>query len=241
VSGVVIIETMRRHMTNVAYILFLLFVAAIGMFASMFNTPGAMWPSLIGMLAIITGSAIIGPELSSGSLQLIVSKPIRRSIYLVSRVTGVLCSVVLVAVVGLMGETILRLLRNASGVSWERLASAFFGTVAASLLTIALLALLGSLTRSYFNVALYLGAQIAVSASQGILGLVRTSGHPIGDFLAENPAIEQGLAAAENLLFPAIPPMLNQGWVLRVLATAAVVIVLACLVFQRREVPYGAD
>ena len=96
-NATVIAETVRRHLTSAGYIVFLLFIAMVALFVSNFAVPGTLWPPLVSLLAIVTGSAIVGPELSTGTLQLIVSKPIRRSVYLVSRVAGVFACVALAA------------------------------------------------------------------------------------------------------------------------------------------------
>jgi ABC-type transport system involved in multi-copper enzyme maturation permease subunit len=200
-----------------------------------------MWPSLVALLAIITGSAIIGPEFSTGALQLIVSKPIRRSVYLLSRVTGVFASVVLAAFVAVAAETAARLLRGDEALPWLRLLTMFGGALATSLLVIAMLTLLGSVTRAYFNVAIYLGAEAALSTMQVVLGTVRIRGQAIGAFLEQHPAIERGLATVDDVLFASVPNELTGPWLARVVITVAVALALACAAFERREVPYGAD
>jgi len=232
---------MRRHLSSVGYIAFLVLLGLVGFFASGFATPGSMWPSLVALLAIITGSAIIGPEFSTGALQLIVSKPIRRSVYLLSRVTGVFASVALAAVVGLAAEAAGRLLRGDGAVPWPRLATMFAGALAASLLAIAILTFLGSLTRAYFNAAIYIGTEAVLSATEAVLGMVRIRGQAIGDFLEHHPGIERGLTTVDDVLFASVPGELTGRWLARVLVTVAVALMLACVAFERREVPYGSD
>src|SRR5258708_13185341 len=80
------------------------------LFVATFTTAASIWPALVTILSIITGAAIIGPEFSTALLQLIVSRPIRRSVYLLSRVTGVLASVAVAATVGVASEIVARLL-----------------------------------------------------------------------------------------------------------------------------------
>jgi ABC-type transport system involved in multi-copper enzyme maturation permease subunit len=218
-----------------------IFLGLVGLLAAGFASPGSMWPSLVALLAIITGSAIIGPEFSTGALQLIVSKPIRRSVYLLSRVTGVFASVVLAAFVALAAETAARLLRGDEALPWLRLLTMFGGALATSLLVIAMLTLLGSVTRAYFNVAIYLGAEAALSTMQVVLGTVRIRGQAVGAFLEQHPAIERGLATVDDVLFASVPNELTGPWLLRVVVTVAVALALACAAFERREVPYGAD
>lgn len=108
------------------------------------------------------------------------------------------------------------------------------GALAASLLIIAMLTLLGSLTRAYFNVAIYLGGEAA-------LGTIRIRGQGVGAFLQQHPGVERGLTTVDDTLFASVPGELTGVWVARVLVTVAVALVLACLASARREVPYGAD
>lgn len=239
-NGTVIAETVRRHLSSIGYVLFVLLLAAVGLLSSNFAVPGSMWPSLVALLAIVTGSAVIGPEFSTGALQLIVSRPVSRPAYLLSRVTGVLLSVALAAVAGLAAECTGRLLR-AGAVPWAHLGGMFAGALAASLLIIAMLTLLGSLTRAYFNVAIYLGGEAALGMIQAVTGTIRIRGEGVGAFLQHHPGVERGLAAVDDTLFASVPGALTGAWLARVLVTAAVALVLACLAFARREVPYGSD
>lgn len=234
-------ETLRRHVTSAGYIVFILLMAMVGLFASTFNRPASMWPALVTMLAIITGSALIGSEFSTGTLQLIVTKPIRRSVYLLSRAAGVFTAVCVAAAIGLCTEAVGRLAIGEGVVPWRALADAFGGSLVESSLVIGLLTLLGSITRSYLNVAIYLTTQIGLSIVASILGVVRMRGGAVGGYVERHPGIELGLAFVDDFLFPAATQELHWLWVLRVVATAAVALAAACLFFNRREVPYGAD
>jgi len=120
-------------------------------------------------------------------------------------------------------------------VPWQRLGEVFAGELLVAFLAIALLTFLGSVTRSYFNAAIYIGAQAALSVGAALLGLARLGGN------AYVPKIQLAVAEVDNVLFTSLPPMLNAAWVARTLAVAAIAIVLACLAFERREVPSGAD
>ncbi len=234
-------ETLRRHLTSLGYIAFLTLLMLAAVFVSTFNIPASMWPSLVTLLSMITGSALIGPEFSTGALQLIVSKPIRRSVYLLSRVAGVFVAVTLAAIVGLMTEAVTRFLIGSHSVPWQRLASAFSNALAAALVAIALLTLLGSMTRSYFNAAIYVGTGVALSVAQAILGLIRARQNLLGQFLRDYPVIERFLDAVDETLFPDMPQGFDAVWLLRVLATAAIALGMACAMFERREVPYAAE
>lgn len=234
-NGTVIAETVRRHLSHPGYIFFVVALALVGLAVSNFAMPGSLWPSLVTLLAIVTGSAIVGPEFSTGTLQLIVSKPLRRSVYFVSRIAGVFAVVVLGAIVAVIVECAARLLFGRVPVPWQRLAEVFAGELLVAFLAIALLAFLGSLTRAYFNAAIYIGTQAALGVAAAVLGLARLGGNPIV------PKIQLAVAKVDDVLFTSLPPMVTGEWIARSLTVAVAAIVLGCLAFERREVPYGAD
>lgn len=233
-------ETVRRHVTSIGYVAFVVLVALVGIFASSFNTPAALWPSWIMLLAIITGSALIGPEFSTGTLQLIVSKPIPRSVYVTSRVAGVFASVAIAALAGVGAESAMRLVSGRGDVPWERLGVVLGCELLASLLVIAILTFLGSITRSYFNVAIYLGFEAALSMLEVVLGALRVRDNAFTALLRRYK-IEQTLMAVDEAIFASVPPHATAVWAARTAVMAAALIALACLAFQRREVPYGSE
>lgn len=225
-SWVVIEETLRRHATNLAVIVFLLAIAMFGFGAAMSNRPGTTWPGLVTLFAIVIGCGVIGPEFSSGTLQLILVKPINRAVYLISRVAGVVLVVWAAALLGFVCEVLGRAYGGA--VPWKPLGIALFNAMTGPLLIVSVLALLGSVTRAYFNVAAYWALQML-----------------LGALLAFRRKLPESVGAAaqfvENNLFPDTPYGFSREWLLLVLSNAAIAILLACLAFRRREVPYGAD
>lgn len=239
-STVVIAETIRRHLTNAGFIAALILIALTGMFAASFHTPAAMWPSLVGLVSIITGAALIGPEFSTSTLQLVVSKPIRRSVYLISRVAGVFVSIALAGFVGVIAESGTRLLLRQESVPWTPLAATLACELTGALLTIALLVFLGSITRSYFNVAIYIGLDASLSVTQAMLGMLRVRG-ALSHLLQRYPQIERAVMRFDDIVYPALPPQVSAAWFARVVLTALVAIAFACVAFERREIPYGMD
>ena len=227
-SRVVIEETIRRHVTNIAYLTYVVLLAIIGFGVSRFGSPGAGWPTFVGWLAIITGCGVIGPEFSSGTLQLILVKPINRATYLLSRVAGVVIVIWMAAFVALVAEAIGRM--TTGNVPWSALGRMFLNTAAASVLTVSLLALFGSMTRAYLNAALYVVLSIGLSMLPPVLG-----------FAGAPPSIGRAVMLLDQNLYPTAPTGLYAEWQLMVLSNAAVALVLACWIFRNREVPYGAD
>ena len=240
-SRTVIEETLRRHVTNVGYLTYLALLAIVAFGTSVFDRPAAAWPSLVTLLALIAGSGVIGPEFSSGTLQLILVKPVNRAVYLVSRVTGVVLAVWLAALVPAICELAGRAMWGDNGLQAQPIAIALLNSFVDTILIAALLALLGSLTRAYFNIAIYVTTMIGISIAGGVLGMMRQSANAIGRFLTRFPGIQRGLGVVEQNLFPELPTRLDAGWTLMVLSNAAIALLLACLIFRRREVPYGAD
>jgi hypothetical protein len=240
VSAVVIEETFRRHITNVFFLTYLALLAILSLGVSVFNRPASAWPSMITLLALITGCGAIGPEFSSGTLQLILVKPITRAAYLLSRVTGIVLVVWLAAMLCAVFELAGRALWT-DEVPAAAIGAALLNVFADTILTISLLAFLGSLTRAYFNIAIYMGVMIGLSVTTVVLGVLRQSRNAVGQFLSEHTGIDRAVAAIEQNLFPDVPPALDGRWTAMVLTNAAVALLLAWLAFRRREVPYGAD
>jgi ABC-type transport system involved in multi-copper enzyme maturation permease subunit len=224
VSWVVISETLRRHYTNAGYVAYVLVLAMAAFFISKFESPGSLWPGLVTLLAIITGCAPIGPEFSSGTLQLILVKPISRAVYLLSRVGGVVIAVWFAALVAALTE-----LAGRGFSDFTPVATSLVHALADALLVVSLLTLLGSFTRAYFNVALYFGVRIFL----GLLIGIGTRKFP--------EQLTRALTAISQNLYPDAPPRFSGDWLLLVTCNAAIALVLACLIFRRREVPYGAE
>lgn len=228
-SGVVYAETVRRHVASLAYWGYLALVVIVAAGMSRFNSPAAMWPTLVSLLAIIAGAQLIGPEFSSGTLQLILVKPVTRAAYLLSRVAGAVSVAVLAAMIAGAVELLCRALWL-QPLHARAIGAAVLGSAAESLLAVALLAFFGSFTRAYFNVAIYVVLQVALGVGLAVAGLARRL-----------PFVQQGLQQIMNNLYPEAPRVVDGRWMLLVLSNAAVALVLACLFFRRREVPYGAD
>ena len=240
IHPVVVAETVRRIVTNLGFLIFAAFLVIIALASSGFDHPGAMWPSLVASLAIILGCGPIGPEFSSGTLQLILVKPVRRWVYLLSRVTGVVLAVWAAAILAGVTELVGRFLWSDPTV-WPRVTGAMVNCFADAILTASLLVLLGSLTRAYFNVAIYLGVQFSLMGLAMVLGFLRVSRSAIGQILEQYPGIEKIVARIDQTLYPEFPPSFQWQWIGVVLKTAAVALALACVAFRSREVPYGAD
>jgi ABC-type transport system involved in multi-copper enzyme maturation permease subunit len=167
-------------------------------------------------------------------------KPVTRAAYLLSRVAGVVLVVWTAAIIAALLELAGRAMWAGSvpaAIIGSTLLNAMFDVI----LAVSLLALLGSLTRAYFNVAIYVVTMAGLSMLGGAMGILRQMGSGLGEFLKAHPEIERALYAVDRNLFPDVPRNLDTQWTLMVLGNAAIALALACLAFRRREVPYGAD
>jgi ABC-type transport system involved in multi-copper enzyme maturation permease subunit len=244
-SATVIVETLRRHFAHVVYVAVALLTAVLAATMAALDASAGSTFQIFGIFAVIAGCQIIGPEFSSGTLQLILSKPIHRASYLLSRVAGVVLALWIVIAVALIADLATRAI---AGNELQAMTSG--GTAAAfaaeAVLICALMALFGSFSRSYFNVAVYLGGQILLGMIAGMLQLIQRmeSGAfaGLGAFLREHTGILTTVRAIDENLYPEAPRILfDRNWFLMVFCNAAIALLLACLVFRRREVPYGAD
>ena len=238
-----IAETIRRH-TDAAVLLFFALLALLAFFIPRRDNPGASWIPLLGLLTIISVSQLIGPEFSTGTLQLILAKPINRTTYLLSRVAGVWLAISIAIWLLLMIETAGMLVERYQ-VPWTQLAAKAVNQSLDTLLIAAIMALLGSLLRAYFNVAVYFAASIAVAIAPTALQAFRRFDRGflgvIANFLGSHPEIDRAIEWVDRNVFPDPPYGFNREWALMILSNAAVALFLAAVFFRRREVPYGGD
>lgn len=250
-NAAVIREVIRRHWSSIAFVSFAVLTAVMGLAASQIDDPAHLWPGWIGLLSLIIGCQVIGPEFSSGTLQLILAKPVNRSTYLLSRVAGVVLTIWMVAALPVVIEMLGRALSSRPSEQLAVVAWTGFNAALDALLVCSLLALLGSFTRSYFNIAIYMAVKVGlammVAGAMAIAGMSQATASTglvvrLGRFLYAHPAITRGMNHVSNNLFPDAPHgVFDRNWTLMVLCNAAVALLLACVLFRRREVPYGAD
>ena len=241
-NRVVIAETLRRQVSP-GPIIYLFFIVVMTALTPQPDAPGAVWRPMLVLLIIISGAQLIGPEFSSGTLQLILAKPVNRSVYAMSRIAGVALAMWIVIWVLVGVETVALL--NVGHASWTTALIAGINTMAKALLMCTLLAFFGSFSRAYFNVAYYFLLQLFLTATPAALRLWerQTSGFLgwVGSIVRHHPGIISALVFIDTNLFPTEPRTIDRSWLLLVASNAAIAIVGTCLIFRRREVPYGAD
>lgn len=238
----VIAETVRRHLTHVGFIAFVIVVALLVVMVEDPLAPGQVWRSLFWVLLLAAGAQLIGPEFTTGTLQLILMRPIRRSTYLLSRVAGVVVSIgiALWAIIGV--ELVNGLVQNGP---LRGVAVAGANTSARIVIVCAILALLGSVSRAYLNVAYYIFGDLILSILPSALRALQS--RPAGrfthaaQFVKEHPRIIKSVVWLDHNIYPVEPSTLDRDWFLLVFSNAAIALLLACLFFRRREVPYGGD
>jgi ABC-type transport system involved in multi-copper enzyme maturation permease subunit len=245
VSGTVILETLRRHFAHIGYVAALLLIVIIVATMASFDAPAGAPFEMIRLFIIVAGCQLIGPEFSSGTLQLVLSKPIYRSQYLLSRVAGVVLALWIVIALSFLADVIARSIAK-HAIAWSTLSSSSVTFASLAVLVCSLMALFGSFTRSYLNVAVYLSGQIVLSMITGLLAFIQRTGRGVfaafGAFLRAHPGFIDGMATFAQNIYPDTPSVpFDHNWLLLIFSNAAVALLLACLIFRKREVPYGAD
>jgi len=227
-------------MTSIAYWAYVALLAIISFGMARFDRPGTAWPSLVTLLSFIIGCTTIGPEFSSGTLQLILTKPVNRAIYLLSRVAGATLAVWIATFIAFACELLARAIWSAE-LRIDLVGGVLLHSLADTFLTCALLAFFGSFTRAYFNLAIYFVLMIGVGVGQGMLSMMRSMSGAMGTWLSTHDIADRALAAVSRNLFPDAPLLFDWHWMLMVVSNAALALVAACFIFRAREVPYGAD
>lgn len=244
-SGVVIAETIRRHATNVVFVAFTIVLAIGAGFVGAANTAVHAWTEFISLATFLVGCQLIGPEFSSGTLQLILAKPINRTTYLLSRFIGVVASLWIMIGFVFAADSFCRLIW-ASSIEWRENLTTVGYEASEIALTCALLALFGCFLRSYFNVALYFVLQIALALTirtiQGISHSTAARVAALREFFLAHPVIDSSLRAVMRNVYPDAPPgVFDWRWILLVVTNTVIALFIASLIFRMREVPYGAD
>jgi ABC-type transport system involved in multi-copper enzyme maturation permease subunit len=244
VNAAVVGETIRRHLTSVPFIVFVVLISGFAALTGATHGPSEFWHGFLSLLFIILACQLIGPEFTSGTLQLILAKPVNRSVYLLSRVSGVVMVIWVAVWIPFALDAGARLLSQKSELDWKALLAGAVNLSLHAILMCALMALFGSLTRSYLNVAIYFILQIGLTLIAGSLEAVSSGSwglQSFATFIRDHPGIVEALRTVSNNLFPSAGMELSLQWTLMVITNAAVALFLACMIFRRREVPYGAD
>jgi ABC-type transport system involved in multi-copper enzyme maturation permease subunit len=243
--SVVFFETVRRHLANAPFLVLIAIVCTVAAMVGAFGGPPQLWQSLVKLLAIILACQLIGPEFSSGTLQFILAKPVNRSMYVVGRVAGVVVAMWVLTVAPFVADAGGRGLVGSGDPAWAPLIGSTLNLMLAFVLIAALMALYGSFTRSYYNVALYFVVQIVLSLVVGFINNVQAGNVPklaaMGEFLAAHTWVQKTASFIHDQFYADAPALLSADYALLVAANAAIIIVLASMIFLRREVPYGAD
>lgn len=229
-----VIRFVRQKLGNPGIVLVLLALAGLTLLSMLSGQGG---PAVLAVLLLAPGS--VSRDISSGTVQMILARPIRRSEYLLGRYLGILAVYAAFLLVALLVTLAARpLLAGTFGTPDSLAATDLFRVAAGEWLDGTLLAA----TLVFFSTFLPgIGDLLAYFMLQVGLGVASTLG-------ARFPGIAEGAKVArENLL-----PQVEWTEVLRgegalgaapgrfVLALAAF-LVGALLVFSRREFTYGHD
>ena len=205
-----------------------------------------MWFGYMLIAVIVLGAQLIGPEISSGALQLLMVRPITCSSYLLSRVIGTYCVLIGAFTVCTAVQIVTRLgTEGRSGTPFRLLLVNSAANCLEAMYFVALLALFGALTRKFYNVACFGAFILAVSQGPAALrDVVQWSGtfRPIGAFVATHPGLVSSFFVLKHEILPTMSGrLLRPALIVTVVSNVALVLFLACLAFRGRELPYGGD
>ncbi|MGH9456050.1 MAG: ABC-2 transporter permease [Thermoanaerobaculia bacterium] len=222
IAATVVVETLRRRWSSVY---FWVFVAAVLTFGLPFVVLGESAEAGLAwaMLALFLGAELFGPEASAGSLHLALARPIRRSTYVLARYAGVLLCAWSVVAVAAVASLVTALLTD-TPIAWDPFFEAVMESASNLLFGIAMIGLFGTFTTSYANVLLFIFYAVAVGS------------------LAEPMA--RWAPRFHAYVWPELMPQVEAGVLaghLTAISNTLVVLFLACLVMNRRQLPYGRE
>jgi hypothetical protein len=239
------IEVLRRFLRqkygSVGITVTLAVLALLTAIQAVFQGPGALGGGVLALVILAAGS--ISTDASSGALQMILARPVSRTEYLLGRYFGIVASygVYLAAAIGAtlaLAPLVAHLFGTGTAPPQDLrgLLLAGVGEVLSALLFGATLLFFSTFLRGYFDVAGYVLLSILLSAPSMLAEPLKAP------WLAS-----VGRAAKENVL-PRVPwdEVLRGDNVLRAsvgqFALAVVgFLLLAAVVFARREFSYGRD
>jgi len=219
---------LRQRFGSVGIVAALLLFSGLTAFAS-FGRPGG-GPALVALFVLAAGS--VSRDVSSGALQMILSRPIRRTEYLFGRYLGILAAFGAFLVLTWILTALMAAVIGAASSSRPDLD---LGTVARSLLKEFFAGALTGAVLLFFSTFL---PGIADVLAYVILQIVLSP--PL-----KSPALRRALEVARENLLP------SSGWLFergpsseaagRYALALTVYLVLAAVIFSRRELPYGQD
>jgi ABC-type transport system involved in multi-copper enzyme maturation permease subunit len=232
---------LRQRFGSVAMAVALGVLALLSALMAAFSEPEqALGTGFLAILLIAAGS--VSRDVSGGTIQMILARPIRRTSYLFGRYLGILSAYgVFLVVAAALAVLFSNLLPRAFGaapnpVSVASLARGVVIAMANALLFAAILLFFSTFLRGYADVLAYFLLAVLLRVMAGL-----------GAALHRPALTRAGEAIRENVL-PDVPwdrvvrgqDLLGEAtgrWVLAVVAF----LVLAAVVFSRREFSYGQD
>lgn len=205
-----------------------------------------LWSWYMLIAVVVLGAQLIGPEISSGTIQLFIVRPITCSSYLLSRVVGTYCVLTGAFAACAAVQIATRLGTDGSGtMSWRLLLANAAANYLEALYFVALISLFGALTRKFYNVACFGGFILGVSQGPPAMrDVVEWSGafRPVATFVIKHPGLVSSFFVLRREILPTMSGvLLSPALIVSVVSNVTIVLFLACVAFGRREFPYGAD
>jgi ABC-2 type transport system permease protein len=189
----------------------------------------SMLPIIIGIFAVIAGSALIVGDEERGRLDLIIAHPIGRSSFFFGRTLGILATALTIHLLGWLGFSML-LGGSSLGVSLWQMAVPFLSLLVQTLFYVALSLMLSMLLPSRNLTAVVSGAIMVTSY-----------------FVSSLASIDETMGALAKVMpyhyFQSVLSFqeLNLGWLAALLGISAVMIIIGWLRFIRRDIRLSGE
>ncbi len=231
----IVVATLRQRFTSPMR---LVLCGMIGWFPmlAVLASPAAGF-ALLGdgaMLALVLGAGMIGQDVSSGTLPLLLARPVSRASYVLSRWSGVALGAWLLVLLQALTAAFLMMARGAA-VPWDGAAVFLANGALGALGMAAVMALLSSLLDGLGDLGLYLVLTLTAQTIQ-LVGRMRSS-----DVLAR---VGEELARALTPKLSVVPffgpPPVSWFELVSYVSTVTLCLALAIVVVNRRELSYAS-
>ena len=234
-NGALIVTFLRQRLTTPIRLAFLIIA---GFFPLLFIAAApAMGLAPLGdsfQFSLVFGAGMIGQDVSSGVLQLLFARPVRRDVYVISRWFAASLAAAVVAVVQIGLAALILSARGATpeagavAIAWANHIASAFGATAPLLLLSALVAGLGDIGVLFL---IYACASILQTVGAGLgHALISRIGQELQNFI--NPTIDFAL------IVNAFPSWYQ---LIAYLSTVTLSIALAIVIVNRKELSYASS
>jgi len=189
----------------------------------------SMLPIIVGIFSLMVGSGLIVSDEERGRLDLIITHPVGRSALFFGRFLGLLGAIVSILLVGWLGFCAL-LDQSGLDLTWGQIVVPFISLLAQLIIYAALAVLLSMLLPTRNLAAMGTGLVLVISYFMTSLVFLDERLEMVAKFLPHQ-YYQIALSLKE----------LNLDWLFALLGISAIMIMLAWLMFMRRDIRLGGE